>query len=85
MLHEKPDQCDRPDGTGIDADAGSGEWPGEKMPKHLVPSLHSEVRTSSSSDSPPAEGDQQDILFTEHATISLDKVIAITTSMKDKP
>ncbi|CAM0955272.1 unnamed protein product [Alopecurus aequalis] len=55
MLHEKPVQYNRPDGTGIgdDADAGSGEWTGKKKRKPLA-----------SSDSPPAQGDQEDPFFT---------------------
>jgi hypothetical protein len=89
MLHENPVHHDRPDGTGIGADAGSGEWTGEKRGKHLDPSLdHSEVRTSSS-DSPPANGDQEDPFFTaadlEEFTLSFDEVESIVASMLDRP
>jgi hypothetical protein len=88
MLHEKPAQYNRPDGTDIGADAGSGEWAGEKRRKHLDPSLHSEVRTSSS-DTPPDKGDQEDPFFTaadlEPFTITFGDVRHITKSMNHKP
>ncbi|CAM0953932.1 unnamed protein product [Alopecurus aequalis] len=96
MLHEKP--YNRPDGTGIGADAGSGEWTPGKRPKHdpaqgnLIPggypSLHTEVRTSSS-DSHPAEGDQEDPYFTmadlEDVIISVEESLKIARSSKKKP
>lgn len=68
------------------ADAGSGEWTGEKRRKHLGPSLHSEVPTSSA-DSPPAQGGEEDPFFTaadlENFDISLDEIVNLKNFEKD--
>jgi len=61
MLHEKTVQYDRRDGTAIGADAGSGQWTGNKRLKHVgvsLPRSSGEVRTGSSYS--PAQGDQED-------------------------
>uniref|UniRef100_A0ACD5ZH11 Uncharacterized protein n=1 Tax=Avena sativa TaxID=4498 RepID=A0ACD5ZH11_AVESA len=78
-----PHQKDRLDRTCIGADAGFTEWTGEKRHR-------SEVRSSSTTDSPPAmAGHEEDPFFTaadlEPFTITFGEVRLITNWMEDRP